>query len=230
MSLTRELKQFLSDHGAKLIGIGCIGGAAECEFPVGVSVALPLPEHLVEDLQEASTEEYYHVYHSLNRQLNELVLLGEAFLKDKGYNAYAQTTDRVKIENDFRTALPHKTVAVRAGLGWIGKNGLLVTEKYGSAIRISSLLTNAPLECAEAVSKSRCGECNLCVKVCPAQALTGAAWEKGLERAAIVDVQKCFNKQIVIMKEKTGIEADLCGKCFAVCVYTKRYLQGKRNI
>ena len=45
----------------------------------------------------------------------------------------------------FRTVMPHKTVAVHAGLGWIGKSALFVTEKYGSAVRLTSVLTDAPL-------------------------------------------------------------------------------------
>lgn len=225
MSLTEELKKVLLEKGAKLVGIGNMEHIDGCDYPIGVSVAIPLPKELVEDLKDAPTEEYYHLYHSLNQKLNEVVLAGEVFLKDKGYKAYAQTTDCVKVGDGFISPLPHKTVATRAGLGWIGKNCLLVTKEYGSAMRISSLLTDAPLECNEAMNESQCGSCELCVKICPAQVLTGVLWQAGMERSKLVDAQKCFDKQVEIMKEKTGIEADLCGKCFAVCKYTQEYLK-----
>ena len=225
MSLTEELRKVLIEKGAKLVGIGNMEEVDSCDYSIGVSVAIPLPKELVEDLKQAPTEEYYHLYHSLNQKLNEVVLAGEEFLKTKGYKAYAQTTDRVKVADGFVSPLPHKTVATRAGLGWIGKNCLLVTKEYGSAMRISSLLTDAPLECNEAMNESQCGSCELCVKICPAQVLTGVLWQAGMERSKLVDAQKCFDKQVEIMKEKTGIEADLCGKCFAVCKYTQGYLK-----
>lgn len=92
-------------------------------------------------------------------------------MKKRGFETYTQTTGRVEVNQNKLSKLPHKTVATRGGLGWIGKNCLLVTPQYGSAIRISSLLTNAPLKYDEPVNQSYCGTCNQCVKNCPAQAL-----------------------------------------------------------
>lgn len=225
MDLTNELKNLLYQHGADLVGIGDMHGIDNCDYETGISVAVSLPTNVVIDLQNAPTKEYYELYHSLNKKLNGIVLAGETFLREKGFKAYAQTTDRVEINQERISKLPHKTVATRAGLGWIGKNCLLVTEKYGSAVRISSLLTNAPLKCDEAVNQSSCGECMACVNACPAYALTGTLWTAGIDRGRIVDVERCYKKQLEIMKEKTNIETDLCGKCFAVCKYTLRYLE-----
>ena len=70
-------------------------------------------------------------------------------MQKHGYAAIAMTRSHVgNGEADDNTVLPHKTVATRAGIGWIGKSALLVTEQYGSMIRISSILTDAPLETA----------------------------------------------------------------------------------
>ena len=144
MGLTEELKKLLYSQGAALVGIGNMSRIQNCDFKTGIAVAVPLPETIIIDLQTAPTKEYYELYHSLNGKLNEIVMAGEEFLKSKGYEAYAQTTDRVEVDQDNISKLPHKTVAARAGLGWIGKNCLLVTPEYGPAIRISSLLTDAP--------------------------------------------------------------------------------------
>jgi len=220
MTLTEELKRILYDQGADLVGIGDLGGVEARGFKTGISVAVALPKHVILDLQKAPTEEYYHLYHSLNSKLNAIVTAGEEFLKKEGFEAYAQTTDRVKVNENNISPLPHKTVATRAGLGWIGKNCLLITPQYGSGIRLSSLLTNAPLECDEPVNESRCGTCDLCVRACPAHALRGTLWKPGVQRDEIVNAKECYEKQVEIMIEKTGIEADLCGKCFAVCKYT----------
>lgn len=225
MGLTEGLKERLFESGAALVGVGDLKSVGECGYDTGVSVAVPLPKHVIRDLQEAPTKEYYELYDILNNKLNGIITAGERFLQEKGFDAYAQTTDRVQIDSDNRSRLPHKTVATRAGLGWIGKNNLLVTETFGSAVRISSLLTNAPLKCGSPIDKSRCGGCSLCVQKCPAQALQGVLWEMGMPREKFVDVKKCYKKQTEIMYEATGIETDLCGKCFAVCLYTQKYLK-----
>lgn len=94
-------------------------------------------------------------YYALNEKSDEIVSCGAAlFLQECGYQAYANTTKVVKADEDWCTRLAHKTVATRAGLGWIGKNCLLVTEKYGCAVRLSSLLTNALLPADLAINES----------------------------------------------------------------------------
>lgn len=226
---TEELKTLLSSRGADLVGIGDMRGVETCTFKTGVSVAIALPKDIILDLQEAPTREYYELYHSLNNRLNQIVLAGEEFLQHRGYQAYAQTTDRISVSQDFISMLPHKTVATRGGLGWIGKNCLLVTPQYGSAVRISSLLTDAPLVYDEPVNQSRCGTCSQCVSRCPAKALHNFLWTTDTPRKKIVDVKSCYQKQIEIMSACTGIETDLCGKCFAVCTYTRKYLQGRTS-
>lgn len=224
VKLTEELRSLLFSRGADLVGIGDMSGVKGCAFRTGISVAVALPADVVRDLQKAPTREYYDLYYSLNDRLDRIVTAGEDFLKSRGHEAYAVTTDRVSIDENFISELPHKTVATRCGLGWIGKNCLLVTPQFGSAVRISSLLTDAPLAYDEPVDRSRCGSCRQCVDDCPAKALHGFLWESGTPREKIVDVKSCYEKQIEIMSASTGIETDLCGKCFAVCSYTRKYL------
>ena len=221
---TGKLKTLLKDNGADIIGIGNMSGVENCQYETGISVGVALPKNVILDLRKAPTVEYYEVYHSLNARLNKIVSAGEDFLKEKGFDAYAQTTDRVKISEEKISPIPHKTVATRAGIGWIGKNCLLVTPQFGSAIRLSSILTNAPLIYSRAINDSECGQCKICVKECPAQALYGSLWNASIKRDKILDYRKCYKKQMEIMEENTGIVTDLCGKCFAVCKYTERYL------
>lgn len=105
------------------------------------------------------------------------------------------------------------------------ENCLLVTEKFGSAIRLSSLLTQVPLFCEEPVNRSHCGACRILCKQCPAGALKGTLWQLGTPRSEIVDVEKCYRKQVEILTAQIGRQEDLCRKCFAVCSYTQRYLR-----
>lgn len=87
--------------------------------------------------------------------------------------------------------MPHKTVAVCAGIGWIGKSALLVTPEFGSAVRLTSVLTDAPLTVDKIIEKSPCEKCNVCKEACPAHAIVGNVWRQGVERDYIVNVLKC---------------------------------------
>ena len=110
MKLTEKLKNILYDCGADLVGIGDISKVENGDFNVGIAVAVALPERVIMDLRTAPTKEYYNLYYSLNRKLNDIVTAGENYLINMGYEAYAQTTDRVKIDQDRASEIPHKTV------------------------------------------------------------------------------------------------------------------------
>ena len=157
--LSDEFRAFLHDAGAKLTGFADMSGVPGCAYPRAVSVALPVPRHILSEIADGPTRSYYYMYHELNNGLNRIITSGAEYLRALGYAAEPMTTDVVKQTPDHRTALPHKTAAVRAGLGWIGRNCLLVTPEYGPAVRISTLLTDAPLDCARPALEPRCGEC-----------------------------------------------------------------------
>ncbi len=222
--LSEELKKFLYDAGAKLAGFADMSGTRDAALPRAVSVALAVPRHILREIADGPTKSYYYMYHELNNGLNRITTSAAEYLRALGCAAEPLTTDAVRRTGPFDTEIPHKTAAVRAGLGWIGKSCLLVTPEYGSAVRISTLLTDAPLDCAAPV-EPRCGSCTVCAEACPAGALSGRPWSPSARRSEIVNPQKCLDKQLELMKSRTGIEADLCGKCFAVCPYTKKYLE-----
>lgn len=229
-----ELKQalfsLLAEKGAKLMGVADLSGIIGAEMQTGVSVAIPVPSNIVEDLETAPTQEYYEAYYVLNAMLDNIVSCGTEFLLKNGYQAYANTTKVVKQDDNWCTPLPHKTVATRAGLGWIGKNCLLVTKEYGSAVRLSNLLTNAPLPADIPYNESKCGRCTVCVRSCPAGALTGGLWNTTTNREELFHKEDCMKMQIQRMKQATGIETDLCGLCFAVCPFTQRYLKKQTQL
>ena len=106
--------------------------------------------------------------------------------------------------------LPHKTVALRAGLGFIGKNNLLVTPQYGCALMLGKVLTTAPfIATGEPPKAPQCGGCNVCVEVCPNKALLGKAWSITTAREEILTRSRCT----------------LCVKCMAWCPYTAKYIE-----
>lgn len=139
------------------------------------------------------------------------------FIIAKGYKAFAQS-DRNLINGFFEeatktTVLPHKKIAVLSGLGWIGKNNLLVTEEYGCALCMGTVLTNAPIPVEDKpIIMPKCGECNVCKDICPTSVIHGTTWQPEMNRDLIVDVYHC----------------ECCLKCLVNCPWTQRYM--KSNI
>lgn len=222
-----SLKRYLTAHGASLVGFAKLSGVSE-SYPRGVAIAIALDKSVVLGIHERPTMEYFEAYHELNRRLDELALMCERYLTERGYSALAQTTDRVREDGGYVTSLPHKTVAARGGLGWIGKSALLVTPEYGGAVRLTSVLTDAPLDCDEPLTE-RCGSCMICKNACPAGAVTGNAWRADKGRDWIFDAVKCRETARAIALKAIDKQITLCGKCFEVCPWTRRYLDGELN-
>lgn len=69
-------------------------------------------------------------------------------------------------------ALVDTAVARRAGIGFIGKNGLVISKEYGSYMFLGELITNLEIEPDQPVDYG-CGDCNRCVEACPTSCLIG---------------------------------------------------------
>ena len=173
-------------------------------------------------MDNAPTPDYLKELIRLNSRLDEIGMLCEEFLIDNGYRAYAQTKQRWINESKL---LPHKTIATRAGLGWIGKSALFITTEYGSALRLSSVLTDAPLKIEQPIFKSRCGECMECTKACPGEAISGLNWNYGINRDDFFDNKKCEEYALMVSKKNLGKADTICGKCIFVCPYTQKYIK-----
>ena len=116
-------------------------------------------------------------------------------------------------------AIMEKEIAARAGLGWIGKNSLLVNPELGSYVFIGEILLNIYLPPDKPITEL-CGECRLCIDACP----TGA-----LEEGRVLNASKCIayltieNKGEIPDKYKTLLEGWIygCDICLDICPYNK---------
>ena len=223
------LKEKLMSAGADLVGYGDLQELppeVRCHLPRGVSVAVKYPKEVIRGIVNLPTKEYYDYYNLLNKRLDMLVMLGAETLLKMGYQAIPQTLKYVgSYENNYMTLLPHKTVATRAGLGWIGKNALLITNEYGSMVRISSIITDAPLNVENPINTSKCGDCTACTEACSAQAITGEKWSVGVDREMLVDVISCRETARSRALKSFGVDGTICGKCIEICPYTQAYLR-----
>ena len=109
-------------------------------------------------------------------------------------------------------------VAQRAGLGFIGRNGLLITEEFGSFVYLGEIITNIELEPDTPVALD-CGTCTRCITHCPTQALLGNGQ---------MNAQKCLsyqtqtkNKMPINYRKKMGKVIYGCDICQLVCPYNQ---------
>lgn len=105
-------------------------------------------------------------------------------------------------ENKFRVftdsaPILEKEWASRAGLGFIGKNTMLISKRYGVKTFIGVILTDLVVKYSSRIEKTSCGSCNKCIDACP----TGA-----LVREYVIDARKCISYQTIESKREIGTE------------------------
>lgn len=218
------LKKYLMEHGATEVGYANLSELEKGPMKLGVAIYVKILKEVIASIDDGPNMGYYQAYHALNEQLNRLAELASTYLRALGYEAYAQTTAVVEEYGNYRTKLPHKTVATLAGLGWIGKSALFVTRSHGSALRLTSVVTDMPLNYGEAICESQCGSCSKCVEACPGEAMAGTLWRPDVDRDFFFDVVKCRTKARALSQERLQKEITLCGKCIEVCPYTQKYI------
>jgi len=209
----------LSGCGVALTGFADlreIDPEARRGFPYGISIAMALT---VLPSTGAASIAYFDEYRRVSAQLKEASAFLAEQIQARGYNALSLWR-LYQQDADFRTPLPFKTLATRAGLGWIGKSAALVTKEYGNAIRLGGVLTDMPFETGTPVNKSFCGDCMECVKHCPGNAIQGNLWDIHTDRDCLLDAHAC--KRAVIERGKAlGKTEGTCGICIAVCPWTR---------
>jgi epoxyqueuosine reductase len=204
-------------------------------FPYGISIAAALNPEIIVGIRNGPTKRYHEEYTRVNQLLDSAGKAISRFLREMGYKAsYTAATDTaidtgkhsdITDMTTLSAQLSHKMVATRAGLGWIGKNDLLVTPVYGSAVRLTSVLTDAVLPFGEPVNEPKCGDCRACVDACPAGVLTGKNWYPGIQRESLVDAAKCRETALELTRRNFDKEVSICGVCIAACPRTQRYLK-----
>jgi epoxyqueuosine reductase QueG len=100
----------------------------------------------------------------------------------------------------------------------------VITKACGSAIRLTTVLTDAPLETDHPLDESKCGTCSACVEICPAAAPSGTNWHLGLNRDDFFDAFACCRKATEFC-EREGIDSTICGICIEACPWTKKYIK-----
>ncbi len=204
-----ELRKELLGHGATVAGFADLKGYLSGEIAhLDRALSIGVDRRLNEDTVSL---------------LVKLQKRAVRLLKSRGYRTLAIPPDSDRKKGTFISKLyslfNHKMAATSAGLGWIGKNGLLISPEYGPRLSLATVLTNAPLAPDEPLEYSLCGDCTLCVIHCPSQAITGSEWSR---TNPFVELVRQGNCRIHKTNKKQTVGKPNCGLCINICPYGRR--------
>jgi epoxyqueuosine reductase QueG len=149
---------------------------------------------------------WHHVYEVVTRALDFLAYDVARWLNSKGYRAFPVPGSTPYDFDKLKGIFSHKLAAHLAGIGWIGKSCLLLTDRFGPRARFVSVLTGAPLETGTSLDRP-CGKCHVCVDACPVKAFTGKDFCPEDGREVRFDVFKCSEYR----------KDHPCGLCVSAC-------------
>lgn len=205
--------QFLDERFVSDVGFAkCVDTPFE-GLANAVSMVFHLSDAVVEQIEDAPTHTYFQHYRTMNAYMDQVAHQLVMSIQQKGYNAAAVPASQ-SVEG-LQGIFSHKKAAVRAGLGYIGKSCLFISNKFGPRVRLVTVFTDAPLETVCLPQKSECGDCNVCAKACKAMAIKNVNFCEGMAREDIYDAKACSD----YMKDKfkhIGRGA-VCGVCMRVC-------------
>jgi len=210
------LRKYSCEIGLELFGIAdtapisgefLLKEELKSRFIRGIAIGKRVLDTVLADIDNRPTPLYLHHYRQLNFFLDRAALRLAVFIRDQGFSALPIAASQIVDWQNQRAHLSHKKVGRLAGLGWTGRNNLLVHPEYGSQFRLATVLTDMPLE-PDRVVDGDCGGCFKCLAGCPAAAIRPDP--KDFDHLA------CFEK----LKEfrRSGIVGQfICGVCVKAC-------------
>jgi epoxyqueuosine reductase len=233
MDLQHTLRENAEAQGADFFGVADLaparaailaqGGPAMAAYPRAISVGIALLNSIVDglprwaDRSDRAVAVHYrqHCYDVVNQRLDLLTSRLSSILQRAGHQALPIPASKRVDDARICAAFSHKLAAHMAGLGWIGKSCLLITPQAGPRVRWATILTDAPLQPTGGPMEQRCGECTLCVDICPVQAFTGEPFRPGEPREKRYDAARCEGHLNALTRQ--DLDTGVCGLCLYVC-------------
>jgi epoxyqueuosine reductase QueG len=228
--LQEELKVLSKEIGVDLFGVADltdtqtylsrVGGNVISNYPRAISIGVRYLNSLVDGLHRHEDPVAIYSYRGLGPPIaairEKASYMIAKKIEDSGFKAYIPSGTTINPRR-LEAALSHKLVANLAGLGWIGKNCLLITKEYGPRLELNTILTDAPLQAGTPVLNN-CGECTECVDICPPRALTGVPFNQSEPRSTRYRVSLCTD---YTRKRAKQFGQGTCSLCLSVCPYGK---------
>lgn len=205
---------YMADHGTKRYRPDELVPGTRRVISVRMDY-LPSPDSPAQVLQ--NREKAYISRYTLGRDYHKLVRKRLAQLARRIDEALAGHNHRAFVDS---APVLERALAQRAGLGWIGKNTMLIHPKAGSFFFLGEIFTSAPLQVDEPFTTEHCGSCSACLDVCPTDAFDGPYQ---------LDARRCISYLTIELKgaipeplrAKMGNRVFGCDDCQLVCPWNK---------
>ena len=231
LNYTEKTKDRIIGLGANIVGVAEIEPLKELKtdppdllepFSKAISIALALPLAIFEQISHHPTPIYKSIYQTANLILDQIAFRAAMALQNDGFYSLPIPASQVLDKENWYAAISHKAVARMAGLGWQGKNLLLITPQYGSRVRLVTVLTTASLN-ADKPEKNRCGDCTACQDACPAQAIKGINTKTHYKnRNEAMYFSRCMEKVTGEFAKIPEVGVPICGICVKVCPFGRK--------
>lgn len=202
--------------GFSLFGVADITGFREkfyldkktiSRFGRAISLGKRLLDSILDDIRDQPTTLYLHHYRKLNYFLDREAMSLSYYIQELGFKALPIPASQILDWEKHIAHVSHKHIGRLAGLGWIGRNNLLVNPDLGARFRLVSILTDIPLDADKPLDGS-CEMCKKCLSTCPAGAIK--------DRQEEFDHVGCYDKLEDF--RRTGIVGQhICGVCIKAC-------------
>ena len=176
-------------------------------FPLAISLGKRLNDPVLDDIDNHPTPLYFHHYRQTNAFLDRGALLLADHIQKMGFAALPIAASQIIDWEGQRAHVSHKHVGRAAGLGWFGRNNLLVNPELGSRFRLVTVMTDMPLS-PDTPLEDGCATCRACISTCPAGAIK--------ERRDDFDHKGCFEKLREFQKLRL-VSQFICGVCVKAC-------------
>ncbi|MGB8951693.1 MAG: reductive dehalogenase domain-containing protein [Candidatus Aminicenantales bacterium] len=185
----------------------CLEKEIRDRFDRGISLGKRIIDPVIEGIKDRPTPLYFHHYRQLNFFLDRAALLLSSHIQDLGFDALPIPASQIIDWEKQKGHVSHKKIGLLAGLGWMGRNNLLVNPEFGARFRLVTVLTNMPLETDKSL-ETDCGKCLRCLASCPAQAIK--------ENIKDFDHKSCYAK-LSEFRRMNIVSQHICGVCVKAC-------------
>jgi len=169
---------------------------------------IPLSRFVIENLVDGPDLLYLHHYRQANYTLDRIAFELALFLEEKGFFSIPVPASQIVDWQKQKAMLSHKHFAYLCGLGWHGRNNLIVNPVYRSRLRFATVLTSAKFEYEPGIFDFGCRDCRKCIEMCPAGAIS--------ESPELFNHTACFEK-IKELTRRKNISQYICGICIKAC-------------